>query len=98
MKSLLIGSLFGSALAVVTFTNMDISSGVESNIHEYMNEAPITFEDLSEIESVVMMDEVVIRGSGKVLKPVVSEKSKEYKCKQWRDSLVGGFVRECEWR
>jgi dipeptidyl-peptidase-4 len=47
-------------------------------------------ENLPEIRQSFNLDEVVITAS-------IPKPTKRYACKLWRESLVGGFVRECEW-
>jgi len=68
---------------------------IEADPVEYLEVVP--FDNLP--ERVLVLDPIVIvsniRSTTKDIVPV--KPKKHFKCLQWRESLVGGFVRECNW-
>ena len=106
-KKLLVGCLFGSALAFVVFSNVmvyeaqapAIGSNIHTKLHEYVKNVPLTFEDLPKNDPMFVLDDVVIVVDKRVIPAIVKQPTeKKFVCGKARASLVGGNVRSCEWR
>ena len=93
MKTLALGCVLGSLVALAAHAGISAKEVKPRTMRALEQTAMVTFDDVTDdvvVQHIVVPVDIVAKQS--------SKSSKTYVCSPWRDSLIGGRVKECDWR